>query len=134
MVGEDEIPTYTPLGFEAMAETAGLPKKLGYSLTEVSKATGVSYSVVCRSAASSELKNYLPRGRHGKRQIDNTSHDRRLAEGRKTEKRGCCSLSIEDRERDESEHLFLPSNPQDRLQRTRERPFPTSCLESFGRR
>lgn len=62
IVGEDEIPARTPLGFEAMAETSGLPKKIGYSLTEVSKATGVSYSAVCRSAANGELKSYLPRG------------------------------------------------------------------------
>lgn len=34
--------------FADMAEAAGLPKKLGYTPREVSRATGVCYSAVCR--------------------------------------------------------------------------------------
>lgn len=48
--------------FAEMAEAAGLPAKPGYRPREVAKATGVSYSAVCRCAAEGSLASYLPRG------------------------------------------------------------------------
>ena len=43
--------------FAEMAKAAGLPKKLGYTPREVSRATGV-----CRCMRDGHLENYLPRG------------------------------------------------------------------------
>lgn len=48
--------------FADMAEAAGLPKKLGYTPREVSRATGVCYSAVCRCMRDGHLESYLPRG------------------------------------------------------------------------
>lgn len=49
-------------GFAAMAAAAGLPKKIGYSTSEVARATGLSCSAISRSAASGKLRSYLPNG------------------------------------------------------------------------
>lgn len=48
--------------FAEMAKAAGLPKKLGYTPREVSRATGVCYSAVCRCMREGHLENYLPKG------------------------------------------------------------------------
>lgn len=48
--------------FADMAEAAGLPRKLGYSASEVARATGYSARTVRDAFQAGRLESYLPRG------------------------------------------------------------------------
>ena len=50
-------------GFAAMAEEAGLRRKVMYTLPEVSEVTGIPYSTLLEESKAGRLESFLPKGR-----------------------------------------------------------------------